>query len=89
MEGPSRGIPFLQKKCKCRVAIQFWKYKVKVLKGRDCDTKKTESKRLITQIEESQVNLEEALQKLKEEEENWNEIKINGKKHRENKLLDL
>ena len=59
------------------------------MKGRDYDTKKIESKRLIAQIEESQVNLEEALQKLKEEEENRNEIKINGKKHRENELLNL
>ena len=40
-----------------------------MLKGRDYDTKKIESKWLIAQIEESQVNLE-VLQKVKEEEEN-------------------
>lgn len=48
-----------------------------------------EIKRQIAEIEEKEVDTIEAEDKLKEAKIHWQDIIQNGKKHRDDKLLDL
>lgn len=89
IERRSRGIPFSQEKLVRWNKLQYWKKKRKLTHGHCIDLNQLQRQKEIAEITFEIGDISEIEKCVKEAQDEWDEMKINRKDHREKYLLDL
>jgi hypothetical protein len=90
VEGQKRNVPYSAAKAKCQGQIKYWKLWVKQAKGLSIDEEELCKLQELYQLNQDEGEGREYCNtKLHNAKEQWNQMKEQGKEHREQELLDL
>ena len=88
IEEPRRGIPYSKEKVKRYAVLQFWKLKLKQLKGKQVSQNKMELRLQYIEVNTIQVLIEQVQQYIVEAEKKQEELILEGQKFQEKEILE-